>query len=152
MDDSKTQAEAYSLALSHGFTELREVVAWVDTLIAKADQPHWSLCEASVQSSSVAALVSALGDIPGTPDPKQVLRLLFGQMRRCIERDPQRAQSVARCLHRLALNGEVPEPAAESDMLCFDEDLALARDGVHGDLDAVRTELSEFLAKFESTV
>jgi hypothetical protein len=86
-----------------------------------------------------------LGEVPGVADASARRRLIFGIMRRAMERDPNAIKPIVRALFAMAMDGDVPNPDAGRCMWSFDDELDLAEQGIHGHKDDVRRDLVQFL-------
>ena len=64
---------------------------------------------------------------------------------------PDRDSDIARVQYDLGMQGEVPAPGLEGEMMSFWDAIDLARDGTYGKLEVERAKLAEFLSRWSET-
>jgi len=148
------KARSLARALAWGFAEPAPIVAWVDELIVAQDRPDWFLLDASLAERRVPELVSALesfADRTGSPPPQLVAHALLGHLHQWLLRHPEDGRRIARLLHHMVVESDLPARGAEGDMYYFDDAYDLADSGVYGSVENVNDELKSFLEGFART-
>ncbi|HLJ55392.1 MAG TPA: hypothetical protein VKT77_10160 [Chthonomonadaceae bacterium] len=150
MDDIKEKAESFRRGLHLGLHAVADVIPWLDAVIDEEPEPDIAIIEAALSGSrGPLAVADRLAEVPGTFDRRAVTARLIGAMVGLLRRDPSKIKAIARWLFQLALDGDAPDDEAENFMWGFEDDLLLAMDGVYGDVNDLRTELQEFLSRYE---
>lgn len=138
-------AEAMAWAIEHGLEAPRDALDWACLLVAEQSEAPEELIElAGAVRAHPADVARLLRNLPGPIDRSRVLRKIFAKYLDLLGRDPSAWSQVTAGLEQMAINGEVPEPL---DRPCrsFDDQLALAKQGVYGDPNQVKAELLTFL-------
>ena len=97
-------------------------------------------------------MAEALGQVPGQFDERAVNGALLGLMHRAVLQDRTLAARTAAALYSMALHGAAPDEHSSSIMWSFDDDLAIARDGVYGDPEQIIKEMIHFLSEYPEPV
>lgn len=143
--------EAWELAFSldHGLIEVADAVRWSDArLLARDDTPE-ALVDISLAGSLPADEVARLlRRVPGAHDVQHTARRVLARMATALDAGRVTPERIARSLYAMYLDGQVPEPAAESDMMRLDDAFDLARSGTLGTLADAERELREFLGRY----
>lgn len=147
MTSHRTIADAYHRALAHGLVTPSEVITWVDAVIATEDKPAIAFIDATCAGDDAAAILTALGQVPGNGDRVQSNRLVLGLMKQLVACEPGEYARVAKTLYAMAIDGDAPSAKAEGDMWSFYDDLNLAVDGVHGNEKHICRDILAFLTE-----
>jgi hypothetical protein len=124
----KEQAEVLRIGLVAGVRTTRDAVTWADGLIAAQSQPDLSLLNVSLAGSRSAAEMSTLLDeVPGDCDRVEVMRGILADLLHLLEREPQRADDIARWLYLWSVNGDLPDPPFGWEANALDDTFDLAR-------------------------
>jgi hypothetical protein len=124
------------------------VMKWVDDVIATEEHPSDALIETSLSGDDVNRLIGTLNRVPGNANRTVVVRKVLHHMREALRQNPQRLLSVVRHLHRMAVDGDIPEPAAEGEMYRLADAFEMARGGIFGDISEIQKETEQFLERY----
>jgi hypothetical protein len=142
----KEQAEFYRAALLLGIIQIKDVIAWCDSIIIEEELPDIAIIEASMSGSKgVNAVADALSGVKGGFDKRVVTKHIFGSMYDFVSQDRKQAPKVARQLYHMAIDNDVPSDEAEPEMWYFWDAIDLAVDGIHGDEEKLIDEMLQFL-------
>ncbi len=148
----KEQAEVYRRGLLLSLFNTAEVVAWCDSIVSAEESPDIGIIEASVAGRrGVNAVANALVEVEGDCDQSKVIGSLFRTMLNLLNADANQAALVSNWLHDMAIEGQVPNEAAQSEMLDmanFAEYIYLANEGIYGYLEEATREMRNFLEKY----
>jgi hypothetical protein len=145
------RARALARLLTRGLASPREVVAWVDTLIAQAPFPHEALIEAALSETRRGDLISALNrfaDVSGVDDGPVVWTAILRELGGWLRDHPDDGPRIADVLYGMAVDGEYPDAEAEGEMYQLDDEYELAATGVHRSRPEVDRQLREFLGRY----
>ncbi|MDA7936471.1 hypothetical protein N9B90_00860 [bacterium] len=133
MKNYRNIAGAYHRALELGLVDGEEIVAWSDAVMEVEDDPDMAFIDASCSDGDHVVLLAALQEVPGDVDAGAQRRFVFGLMLAAVNRNAELAAPVAKVLHEMASDKDVPDADAEACMLRFHDDLGNGGD-VHGPL------------------
>lgn len=139
----------FSIGLRLGICESKEVQAWVNEEIEKAENPPEQLIElAYIKESDVYGLYSALDNMPDTSETYDVVRKLLGNIK------PEKLNSIefcrrlAECLYSLWVENDYTSPEDLNAIGFFDDEYALAAQGTYGTLEEWHNDLKSFVSSF----
>ena len=144
--DLTIEAAARTMALDFGVLPLEDLIAWADGQIQAERDFDPRLIDLSLAKTDAEAK-AALREFGPTTDKPQVSARLFSLLHDALASGRDDGRKVAKALYDMAMGDYVPAPEHEGPMWCFWDDLDLAIDGVHGDAEAIRTEMLSYLAK-----
>ena len=143
------RASALAWLLAHGLVSTREVVAWVDTLLAQARMPDEALIEAALSESRRGDLITALNRFAKASDVEDgpvVWSAILGELSRWLRDHPDDGPRIAHVLYDMAAAGEVPDEDAQYVMYTVGDEYELA--GVHRSRAEVDGLLRDFLQRY----
>lgn len=143
----KDIAEFYRLGLRTGVCDLAQAVRWADRVITADRAPDASFLDLAL-CSSLSQAVTLLGEVPGTVTPDLPVHLLLGHCARQVGRGALSPLTALRRLWVLATWDTVPE-GISLELMRFDDELDLAREGIHGTEQDVARDFAVFLCEFE---
>jgi hypothetical protein len=146
------EAKRLSILFEYGVRVSREAIAWADSQIAATDSPSETLLQLSTTSPArTAEMLSHLHVLATGADFWCALRAAMPRLREHLVTHPSDAERVARELFQVVVSADsVPE---EFDFAYrFDDAFGLAHNQIFGDLEAVRREFIDELARFTTTV
>ena len=146
-ENHRTVAEAYLRVLEFDLADVAAIDAWVDGVILAEPEPAFAFIEASAARCKPDALMTALRDVPGEADAVTRRRIVIGFMAEALRRDPEAINRVVRALYQMALDGDVPNEEAESEMWSFCDEFDLAEQGIYGSTEDVHRDVARFLAR-----
>ena len=139
--------------LAHGLISLTEVVSWADKSIGQLSKPGIVLIEISMASNlHINDVINLLRDIPGKVDLQQVYQGIFSKMKAKMVEEPESEKRIVQALFEMAMEGEVPDKEAESEMFWFYDALDLAEAEYTGDIGDVRRKLYAFLDNYSTNL
>lgn len=145
----RDEAEELAIALELGFASVEEAVEWAGANIDALEKPPYELMEVSCAGRSPPAEIAhLLRTIPGAPDVASASRRVIARMAAALDRGSAQPEHVAGALYSMYLNGGIPEPEAESEMIRLDDAFALAHQGVYGSRKDAETDLRELLGRY----
>jgi len=148
----KEQAEFYKAALLLGMVQIKDVIAWCDSIIMAEETPDIAIIEASISGSKgVNAVADALSAVKGEFDKRAVTKRIFGSMYDLVNQDRKQAPKVARQLYHMAIDNDVPSDEAEPEMWYFWDAIDLAIDGVYGHEEKLIDEMLQFLKRHSAS-
>ena len=137
----KTTAEYYRRGLMFGLDLLAETMAWLDHMLLTEDVPDIALIEASLCGShGPIAVAEWLAQIPGEFDQRMVARRLLNAM---LPLSPH----VTHWLREMAEEEFWPELEGEGPMGIFWYEYYDALNGIHGDPEEIRKEITALLLR-----
>ena len=152
MRNHKEQAEIYRYGLPLGLFEVSDVVKWCDFIVMAEPSPDIGIIEASIAGSKGAyAVASALSEVQGEFDKVLVIRHILGAMYEVLRVNRTKAPLVARLLYRMASDNDFPDDDTETEMWRFWDEVDLAVEGIHGDVEEVTDDLLRFLKRYSVT-
>jgi len=143
------RAYAFAESLANGFVAPGKVVEWIDNVVLRAEEPAAEFIDAAMAKGDRNRLIGLLHALGAHADQTEVAQYMFRDMAEALSKEPTVAASVAHALYQMVLHRQWPHPDAEQQMYYFDDAFALARQQIHGDVDALRVELAQFLARFQ---
>ena len=143
------EAQALRLGLLCGCVSISDVVAWADTLVGedRAREAPQLLGLALLRPDGVGQAVSLLGEVPGDSNPAHVGRHIASLVRSSLSLGRITERQAATALYVAMREGFSPDEDFESMAYYFDDVIDCARKGVYGGLDALRSELLEYLSR-----
>lgn len=106
----RNRAEALAVGLEIGATNLADVLAWADGIIAAEEHPHWTICELATMGKSYEPdVIRALREVPGEVDEAWVRQDVVRTLARGLAEDRSRADKIAEALYHLAMAERLPE-------------------------------------------
>lgn len=148
MTTYRTIAEAYDRALVFGIVGAAEVMAWTDNVIMAEPHPAYAFIEASCSRGDLEKLQCALRDVPGVADPDARRRMIFGWMRRALERGDVCVDRVVSLLFSMAVEDDLPDANCKDVIYQLDYGLDLGECGIPGTREEVKRELEQFLIQY----
>ena len=145
------RARAFAKLLALGFVSPRDVVAWVDALIAAGPSPHECLIDASLAEGNRNDLIAALDGFAtatGSQDTEAVASTVLAGLHSWFLGHPEDGPRIARALLAMAIARECPDRSAEGDMYGLEDQYELAANGIYGSRDDVDRDLRVFLARW----
>jgi hypothetical protein len=129
----KDEAEVLAVLLERGVTDVADVVAWADALVAAEPDPHWAICDLALMGSSqpldVVGALRAL-PLPGVADEAWVRDETVRRLASGLAADRRRADRVAEALWDLAMTERLPDGEVQHLALWALDALSLATEGV----------------------
>ena len=147
MNNYPEQAKAFQEALRLGAVNLKEVVNWADTAIARDDTPTIGHIDLALCKKTSDA-VTFLNELATSANDEQSFKILFGILQAGLKKGRCSYQDVSKRLYFWA--AYETNISGYGDLLYFWDALDLAENGQHGELHRVRNELLEFLNKHKA--
>ena len=146
--DLQEKAGEISLALTWGFTDLAEAVAWADFIIEQSDNISDEIVSVSL-SKSIPDAISQLSKLAKGCDKWNVLRLFLQRFSNLDSIPYAQASKLGKNLYHFCIINE-PAPK-EMECLYFHHDsVQLALDGVYGEPNVAVRELLDDIRKVVS--
>jgi len=145
-------AEFFRLGLLAGVCDLSAIVCWADFVLTAEPSPPYPFCDLSIcESQPVSSVVSLLREIPGSSTPDLAVFMLLGFCYQFVQSNSLALSETLVRLHSMARTEDFPD-RVDSALSNLDEDLHLAREGIHGTVTEVERAFSDYLARYKTYV
>ena len=146
----KDIAEFYRLGLLVGLCEPSSVALWADSIVAAEQSPHIAFIELCCGGSQPASAVQTLlADVPGQVTDGLPAHMLLGHASRLVTSRSFTPEQLMRRLYGISSLETFPERIYD-ELVRFDDEYSLARDGAYGTLAEADHDFSTFLADYDS--
>ena len=142
--DIEIETTARAFAIKYGAITLGELIEWADSQIQIDVRPYPNIIDLSLAKTMGEAL-SALNKFDKPKERGATARLTFRLFHQALCSGVGSYHRIAKALYYMAMDGFVPKPEIEGEMMSFWDKLDLASDGVFGMPDQVKKEMLEFL-------
>jgi hypothetical protein len=142
------EAKRFSILLEFHMPVGEDVVAWADSQIAASDAPCKPLLDLSTKSPQrTPEMLSHLHALAAGADSWSALRVAVPRLREHLLSHPEGAEGIAHGLFHMAVSASDVPP--DFKFACrFDDAFHLARERVFGNVESVRREFLDELARF----
>lgn len=146
--DVRIETTARELAIQYGALSLDDLIGWADGKIENEATPDTRYFDISL-AKSMDDVISALNSFGPSNDKTSVAKLTFRFFYESLNSGKGDFQKIARGIYDMATNGYLPDPEVEGEMWSYWDSLDLAIDGIFGDPDEIRSEILQFLHKYQ---
>lgn len=142
----KEGADFLAAAVEMGAATPDEVVAWADLVILKTGVPDLAICEVALMRKEPRRnIASTLRQVAGNADLHVVRGLLIERLINAHEEGLVTPEQLSKWMYDDAFRDADGWAENYGEALSYWDALDLAREGIHGDYEAKRTELMMFL-------
>jgi hypothetical protein len=103
--NQKEQAEVRRILLEYGFIQIKDVIAWADSIISSEPSPDFEIIEISLSpQKSTYEIITLIHKVRGDCDSSNVIRKAMRELLIMLEKRPELGKSVAIWLYGLLIN------------------------------------------------
>jgi hypothetical protein len=137
--------EVFSIALTNGLLDKKEVIKWADNIITNDNEPDYFIIELSLCGhKNINDIVSHLNEYIGQEKPQVSGRVILGFMHRQYLAGKITLRKVVGTINWIVWQADLTEDE-KSFMYGLDEDYDCAEEGIYGTVEAVKKETLRFL-------
>ena len=146
-------AKYYAMGLRLGILGKRDIQSWVDSEIRKTDAPSNDFIALAYSANeSIQNLYSMLCSIEDESDAYVVVRALLGEVKEEQLANIEFCRRLAECLYYVWVDNDYQAPDDLNSIGFFDDEYALASQGIYGSLEKWHNEFNVFVESFKNVV
>lgn len=150
MKSQQESAAFFKRGLRLGTHSVGEIIEWADSCIAECDSPSSDLIDLAMMAKSNPIDVEGkLGQLAGDIGHLEVAPAVLAAAHKVLLSDPSFGPVLARGLYALYVDCGYDVPDCLKAIAGFDDEYALAKQGIYGTEEDVYNQLLSFAASFD---
>ena len=149
MENASRDAATLQLGLQIGTRTVSDVVRWAERMIASEDEPSSVIIDlAMMDRASRLDVFGKLGELVGEYEIFELLPTVLRDAHALLEQDPTYGPQLARCLYAIFVDCRYEVPDEFDEIVGFEDEYALATQGIYGSEQDVYARLLQFTGRF----